>query len=149
MAFRLLTNGVIECDTIDELRKLQGHRERKPRSRSDTKPSDLGEMATRFLDLLLKTDKGLNTEEVAVNLGISPKSLPPILRSLAKWSRVKKLDLDGLITRKMAYVNRRPVTVYNLTDHGRLTIAAKPLNGPPVPPKGAPTPANGKVINAR
>ena len=148
MAFRMLANGVVECDTIDELRKLQGQRERKPRTqhRAAAKP-ELGEMANRFLRLMLTTDQGMNTEQVATTLGISSKSIPPILRGLAKWSRAKKRDIDGLLTRKTAYVNRRPVTIYNLTDEGRLMIAAT-LPGLPSTPKSPPTPSNGKGINS-
>jgi len=123
----MLANGIVECDTIEELRKLQGQRERKPRVHKDTKPagSELGEMAGRFLGLLLTTNEGLNTEQVAAHLSIGPKSIPPILRSLAKWGKLKKHNLDGLLTRKMTYVNRRPVTMYTLTEQGRLMFVGK------------------------
>lgn len=146
--FECSRDGIVECDTIEELRKLQGQRERRPRvQHRDTKPAglELGELARRFLGLLLTTTEGLNTEEVATKLGIGPKSIPPILRSLKKWGRVKKHDLDGLMTRKMVYVNRRPVTIYNLTEEGRVMMAGKVQ----VPiPKSPPTPSNGKGINS-
>ncbi len=126
----MLSNGVVECDTIEELRKLQSRRPtQKPRSVDRTKPTapkaiELTEPTKLFLNALLKSTSGLNTDQLALELGIGAKSLPPVLRTLKKWCERKKLDFEGLINRRPGYVNKRYVTTYSLTDQGRVKFAS-------------------------
>ncbi len=131
MPYRVLPNDVVECDTIEELQKLQSRRRLPQKSRTqndhDERPAakdiQLTDLAKGMLSAMLQSGQGLNTDELTKTLGIEPKSLPPVLRSLRKWCQEKKLDFEGVIEKRPAYLNKRYVTVYSLTDHGRVTFA--------------------------
>lgn len=127
MAFRVLRNGVVECDTIEELRQLQGGRPRRSQptgSRRSAKSthSQLSDTARALIVALLKAPAGLHSEAAAKAIGIGTKSLPPQLRLIAKWCRDQKLTVESLLTQKVQYINRRPQTLYQLTDDGRTTL---------------------------
>ena len=127
MAFRMLPNGVVEVDTIGELRQLQGKRpERQPRNQpraSNKSAFNLSDTTKRFLLLLLRAPQdGLNTAELAERLKLESRGIPPLVRGVATWCRDKKLDRDKLLTTRMDYVDRKPVTVYKLTDQGKTTF---------------------------
>lgn len=128
MAFRILRGGVVECDTIHELRQLQDAKPRRQssagsyRSHKAAPEPELSDLARAFIVALLKAPSGLVTEKAAAELAIGPKSIPPQLRLLTKWSREKKVDLQGLLTQKVEYINRRPQTLYQLTEEGRKTF---------------------------
>jgi hypothetical protein len=74
---------------------------------------------------LLKSNTDLHTDQLTTALGIEPKSLPPVLRSLKRWCEHQKLNFSGLIETKPIYANKRYLTSYHLTDQGRLTFAGR------------------------
>jgi hypothetical protein len=124
MPFRMLENGVVEVDTLDELRLLQGKKNRERQPRAQSRPSKrsvaaLSDEAKRFLLLLMTAKNGSNTTDIAKRLGLEARQIPPILRTLSRWCGEKKVDRDTLLTTRMDYVDRKPVTTYTLTDQGK------------------------------
>ncbi len=134
MAFRILPNGIQECDTIEEFRQLRSSRDRSPtQGKRGSAKSDLSESARSFLGALINSSASRNTGQLSEELNMSAKKFPPILRVLAKWCDERKLHLDALMTREPVLVNRRPQTDYQLTAEGRKVFAplvgAQSMNG--------------------
>lgn len=125
MPFRQLPNGVVEVDTIDELRQLQRSRgrERQAAPHAPTRPlkstTDLTDTTKQFLLVLNKAPNGLNTAQIAKKLDLDSRSIPPLMRSISRWCRDNGQQRDKLMNSTAIYVNRRPVTLYALTDEGR------------------------------
>jgi hypothetical protein len=129
MAFRMLSNGVVEVDTLDELRQLQRSRSRERRlpTHGASVPvpkhsGDLSDTTKQFLLVLMKASKGMNTEQAARLLHLDSRGIPPLLRGIARWCRDRNVDRNSLLISKAVYVNRRPVTHYTLTDAGKTTF---------------------------
>jgi hypothetical protein len=91
-----------------------------PPKRDD--PIDLSDTATRFLDLLMQNAAGVNTDQAARALHVGLKSLPPVVRGLRRWCSERRLAFASLISSAPKYVNRKPLTLYALTDEGRRTF---------------------------
>lgn len=94
---------------------------------------DFADSAKLFIAALMRSASGMNTDQVAAAINIKPRSIPPVLRSIARWAQRKKMSIEDIIDRKAEYVDRKPVTHYRLTDRGKteLAWAVPDTNGKP------------------
>lgn len=140
--FTIYLDGSIGTDSPQAALELQrailGRKTRVSRpAGSATSSSDtLNLKAKLFLAALLKTGKGLTTEQAARAIEVAPKSLPPVVRSLNSWCKHQKIVLDQMVKRTTAYDNRRVISLYNLTDEGRVFFAGR-VELATAPPNGA------------
>jgi hypothetical protein len=129
MPYRVLPTGVIETDTLSEALEVQsalsGKKPQKPRANNGPTQragdQTLNIKVKAFLRALVAAPatKGLTTEAAAQILEIEPRGLPPVMRSLNRWCQKQGIVLDKLVTRDTGYdANRRPTSVYKLTDDG-------------------------------
>jgi hypothetical protein len=131
MAFKLLPDGTIQTDSVEELLEaraaLAGEQSSKrqranPKSRSAKVRVELSNTVKAFLVALLKHPTGLDTHQIAKAIEIDPRQVPPVIRHLTKWAEGAKVKLDDLLKRKPQFENRKPVTLYALTEDGRTTF---------------------------
>jgi hypothetical protein len=126
MAYRVLPDGTIETDTLDDALKARdavlGRKTNQRHARGIvTKKSDtlLSDVTKAFLRALVQSPNGLTSTQAATAAGIGTKSLPPVIRGLNEFCRRKHIVMDSLVTRKTKFENRRPVSLYALTEEGR------------------------------
>lgn len=121
MAFRVLPDGTIETDSLEEaLRAREALNRRRPRQARGAEPrSGLTDNTRRLLQALLDRPEGLLSADLAARAGLSTRQFPPILRGLGSWSRKRRLKLEDLLTREPRSERGKPVSHYKLTEQGR------------------------------
>jgi len=128
--FTVNPDGSIGTDSPQAALELQrailGKKTRGPTSGSASTVQDAPNPKVKiFVAALLKSAKGLTSEQAAQVIGIGLKSLPPVVRSLNAWCKHHKVNFEGMIKRTNQYDNRRVISLYSLTDDGRLFFAAR------------------------
>lgn len=130
MPIRITVNGVLfECDTVDEALELgvglinpktgRLHRTGIRKARK-TKPTDLFSNGGKLmLEALKESPEGVTSERLAEKLGVSTKSLPPMILGLRRKAAAMGLDFDELVIRDKGYDKGKPISKYKLTEEGR------------------------------
>jgi len=127
VAFRVLADGTVETDSVEEALKLRAallrQAARKQVASSRQKPSDpdyLSDDTKAFLDAV--SIGPLTSEQIAEEAKISKKSIPPLIRGLHSWANRHGFTLDDILVRTQTYVKGKPISTYNLTEKGCITI---------------------------
>jgi hypothetical protein len=136
MPYRILANGVIETDSLAEALEVQNaltgkrnHHRGQSRKTSNAKDI-LGLNAKAFLRELIKAPQtGVTTEHAARAIGVEPRGIPPIIRSINNYCKRHRVVMTDLVERRDGYENKRQVSIYKFTDAGR-TYFAKYVSEP-------------------
>jgi hypothetical protein len=120
VAFRVLADGTVETDSVEEALKLRRAllRENRKQAAPDRKvpdPDNLSEDTKQFLYAVVRP---ATSDEIAETVKIKKKSLPPLIRGLNVWAEHRGLNLDELLTRTQKSVKGKPVSTYELTERG-------------------------------
>jgi hypothetical protein len=125
VAFRVRADGTIETDSVEEALKLRAallrQEFRKQATRSSQKPSDpdyLSDDTKAFLGLICLGP--FTSDQISEGTKISKTSIPPLIRGLHSWANRHGFNLDDLLVRTQTYVKGKPISLYELTDEGRL-----------------------------
>ena len=131
MAYRVKTDGVIECDTAAEAIELQRLMTNSASpQRYAPKRLDIGQPiprveeswaeflkeltapARRVIEEIGKHPDGVTTNELAERTKIETTSLPPVLRSVRSAARKTGFSADVLICRERYLENGKPKSRY-------------------------------------
>jgi hypothetical protein len=122
MAFRILPNGTIEADTLIEALQARDavlkKRTRTEKREGEDRDRRWSPKTVSFLMAVWKNPEGLNSREVADKAGLSPKSLPPIIRGLKAFAKKSGIGFDKLIVVESSFEKGRPVTTYKFGETG-------------------------------
>jgi hypothetical protein len=127
VAFRVLADGTVETDSVEEALKLRAallrQESRKQATRSNQKPSDpdyFSDDTKAFLDAVSLGP--LTSDQIAEEAKISTKSIPPLIRGLHSWANRHGFAFDDILIRTQTYVKGKPVSTYELTEKGCIAI---------------------------
>jgi hypothetical protein len=125
MPFRVRPDGSVECDTLEEAFRVRDEllnrrtREAKRAARAAVGTVDLHGNGTGALIAALKgAPTGIESPDLAGALGVTPRSIPPLILGLRRKVRALGMDLDDLLIRETTYAKGRPVSKYRLTEEG-------------------------------
>ena len=138
MGYRVIINGIeIFCDTADDALALTKSQERVGRVRKERSGkravrgtrTSLGHngvlkgKAHEFLVVLRKAyPKGVPTHDLARQLGIDTKALPPLSTAVKRYTEKAGLKLRDVVTRKVVFKDRKPVSVYYFMQGGMVLL---------------------------
>jgi hypothetical protein len=140
VAFRVLADGTVETDSVEEAMKVRAAflKEARRQGTSDRNISDddeFSEDTKRFL-FVLSLGGCHTSDEIANEAKISKKSIPPLIRGLNNWANRRGLNLDDLLVRTQKSVKGKPVSTYEMTDEFAeklVPILGKKRHVPPLP----------------
>jgi hypothetical protein len=120
VAFRILADGTVETDSVEEAMKvraafLKEARKQGAPDRNISNNDEFSEDTKRFL-YVLAAGGSYSSDEIAEEAKISKKSIPPLIRGLNSWANRRGLNLDDLLVRTQKSVKGKPVSTYRLTE---------------------------------
>ncbi|MGD0671192.1 MAG: hypothetical protein ABSB13_03890 [Candidatus Binatus sp.] len=119
VSFRILADGTIETDSVEDALKLRTALLRQEARRQLPDPDDLPLNAQKFLFVIEANPSGLTSEEISKKTDIPTKSVPPLIRGLGYWATRHGFKLDKLLVRKQSFEKGKPISTYTLTVEGR------------------------------
>jgi len=140
VAFRVLADGTVETDSVEEAMKvraafLKEARKQGAPDRNTSNDDEFSEDTKRFL-YALSLGNCHTSDEIAKEAKISKKSIPPLIRGLNNWANRRGLNLDDLLVRTQKSVKGRPVSTYAMTEEFAeklLPILGTKRHAPPLP----------------
>jgi hypothetical protein len=137
MPIRVMPDGSFICETPGEAiamrdllmeRKAKETRREARRSARQT-PSLAQAVATNgtatLVSVLKESPNGISSDDLAQRLGVTARSLPPLMLSLRRKARDAGHAFDDLLVRERAVgPNNRPISLYRLTDEGVRLLAS-------------------------
>jgi hypothetical protein len=118
VSFRILADGTIETDSVEDALKLRAALLRQEARRPLLDSDDLPANAQKFLYHVGVSDTGFTSEEISKATGIPIKSIPPLIRGLGYFAKRHGLKLDRLLLRKQTFEKGKPISTYILTEDG-------------------------------
>jgi len=133
MPIRFTVVGVkYEADTVDEAVRLSRGLEHFRRSgslgglakavakvRKSRSSRVFGARGKQVLEVLRGSAEGVTTQALADKLGVSRRSIPPMIAGWKNRARHLGLELDALVERQVTYENGKPVSIYRRTEEGK------------------------------
>ena len=74
----------------------------------------------RFVAALIDVyPQGSPTKSLAAQIGVSTRALPALTTGLRRYFKKLGLNFEELIEREKRFVDRKPVSIYSLTERGK------------------------------
>jgi len=119
VSFRVLADGTVETDSVEDALKLRAALLRQEARRQSPDSDELPINTQRFLVVVAANPLGVTSEEISKVAGIPTKSVPPLIRGLGYWATRHGVKLNQLLLRKQSFEKGKPISTYALTVEGR------------------------------